>query len=302
MATAPTFVEYARAFEKEVLPMKKPATVATMQSHLRFFCQPDVFGSLTISQIDRSTVQSAFVQMRTNFELSPKTLRNRWGTLHLVLEQARQDGLLSTIPLLKLPRNERKPQPFFTIAQMREIIFCAPEPYATFSAVLAETGARIGEVVAIQDGNLDLDNGLLGINCDVYRGRIDSTKTNSANRTLCLSSFLVERLRSHIVRFPRKSPFLFQTRTGTPFWPHEAQKPLAQVMRDRKITPAGYHAWRRGNITYAGTVLGMPEPLLAERVGHRSPTITFGIYTQSMPGYDRPWAEKIGASLFAEAL
>lgn len=299
MATIPTFAEYARSFEQQVLPMKKPATVATMQSHLRYFAQPDIFGNLSIAEMDRPAVQTVFAQLRSS--LAPKTLRNRWGTLRLVLEQARQDGLVATIPSPALPRNSRKPQPFFALDQMRRIVGCASEPFATFAATLAETGARVGEVIGIEEPKLNLAAGTLTIAQDIYRGRPDSTKTNSADRTLSLSSFLVQKLDKHLSRGSRKSKYLFQNRSGTPFWPHEAQKPLSQVMEDLGIAPAAFHAWRRGNITYAATVLGMPEPLLAERVGHRLSSMTFGVYTQSMPGYDREWAERIGAALFAEA-
>jgi integrase len=299
MATAPLFSEYARSFEQQVLPMKKPATIATMQSHLRFFCQPDVFGDISITALDRPTIQTVFARLHTS--LAPKTLRNRWSTLHLVLEQAHVDGLLAVVPSPTLPRNHRKPQPFFNLQQMRDIIRCASEPYATFAAVLAETGARVGEVIGVREMDIDFGSRTLCIAQDIYRGREDSTKTTSADRTLSLSSFVAEKLRRHIERPGRVSKYVFQTRSGKPFWPHEAQKPLSQVMDDLKIAPAAFHAWRRGNITYAGTVLGMPEPILAERVGHRLPGMTFGIYTQSMPGYDKEWAERLGCALFGEA-
>lgn len=299
MATpVPLFSDYARSFEQQVLPMKKPATVATMQSHLRFFAQPDVFGRLSMAAIDRSAVQTVFAGLHTS--LAPKTLRNRWSTLHLVLEQARQDGFLAVVPSPTLPRNSRKPQAFFNLSQMRSIIGALSEPYATFAAVLAETGARIGEVIGVRELDIDLENRTMSIAQDIYRGREDTTKTDSADRTLSLSSFLSEKLHKHLTRGLRKSGYVFQNRSGKPFWPHEAQKPLSRVMEDLRIAPAAFHAWRRGNITYAGKVLGMPEPLLAERVGHRMPGMTFGVYVQPMPGYDREWAEKLGAALFGE--
>lgn len=286
--------EYANRWADLTLPMRKPATAATQRSHVAWFTRPDVLGGCPVTGLDWMTTQRAFTNCRT--ECSPKTLRNRWGTLRLVLEQARQDGHISVVSTPKLPRNPRKPQPFFTAEQMRSIIHALDGDLQVFASLLAETGARIGEMLGLQPQDFDFKTRTLHIQRDVYRGIDDTVKTQAADRKLSLSSFVAEKL-APLLKSLEPTAYVFHTRNGTPWWPTEVQKLLDRVMSDLAIPRAGFHAWRRGNITLAGKILGMPEPLLAQRVGHTLPSLTFGLYSQEVDGYDREWAEKIAACL-----
>lgn len=294
MSSPLLFVDYANQWASLTLPIRKPSTAATQRSHVAWFTRLDVLGACPVSGLDWMKTQQAFTNCRT--ECSPKTLRNRWGTLRLVLEQARADGHISVVSTPKLPRNERKPQPFFTAAQMRAITHALSGDLHVFALLLAESGARIGEMIGVQRQDFDLKTRTLHIQRDVYRGADDTVKTRAANRKLALSHYLTEKLIPLLASL-EPTAYVFHTRNGTPWWPTEVQKALDRVMQDLSIPHAGFHAWRRGNITLAGKILGMPEPLLAQRVGHTLPSLTFGLYSQEVDGYDREWAEKIAAHL-----
>jgi integrase len=288
------FSAYAEQWASLTLPMRKPATAATQRSHVSWFSRPEVLGSVPVREMDWATTQRAFTACRS--ECSPKTLRNRWSTLRLVLEQARMDGHITVVSTPTLPRNPRKAQPFFTAEQMRLITRSVSGDLHVFCCMLAETGARIAEMIGVQPQDFDLAKRTLHIQRDVYRGADDTVKTNAADRKLSLSSSLAEKL-APLLRSLEPTAYVFHTRNGTPWWPTEVQKLLNQVMEDHKIPRAAFHAWRRGNITLAGKILGMPEPLLAQRVGHTLPSLTFGLYTHEVDGYDREWAERISAHL-----
>lgn len=287
------FGDYASRWADLTLPMRKPATAATQRSHVTWFSRPDVLGSVPVQKMDWAATQRAFTSCRG--ECAPKTLRNRWSTLRLVLEQARLDGHISVVSTPTLPRNPRKPQPFFTAQQMSRIIAALNGDMRVFASLLAETGARIAEVIGLQPQ--DFTGQTLHIQRDVYRGVDDTVKTQAADRKLSLSSFMTEKL-APLLDGLEPTAYVFHTRNGTPWWPTEVQNQLNRVMQDLAIPRAGFHAWRRGNITLAGKILGMPEPLLAQRVGHTLPSLTFGLYSQEVDGYDLEWAEKIAAHLY----
>lgn len=293
-----TFSDYSTQFEQTVLPLHKPATVVTVRSHLKLLRSR--IGDLPVDALPYARLQSLFTSL--SGAMMPKTVRNIWGSLHLVLNQARREGLISAVPEIKLPKNRRHEQERLTVDQMRAIITAAPEPENVFYRLLAETGMRVGEALALTPADLDLEKQTLTVSKSVFNGQLQEPKTDSAVRTMSLSTKLCSRLSSCscFVNTPDSvnNGFVFRTRTGRPWWPGDVLKTLRNHSILANVKPMGFHAWRRGAIT-ALADLGMPEPILAYRVGHRLPGLTMGLYYQPDPEdlKDREWVEK-----FAEAL
>jgi integrase len=294
MATVPLFRDYAGSWENLSLPMKKRATAVTMRSHLRYLTRSDVLGDQPVSDMTWKVIQGVFTT--ASREMAPKTLRNYWSTLHLVLQQAMRDGHLVAVPSPDLPRNSRKPQPFYTLAHMQAILSGAKGADLAFAWVLAETGARIGETLGLKIGDLDSQRRSLRIERDIYRGSEDTLKTDSSERVISVSPQFVRKMEP-VFKGRAKEAFIFATRTGSPWWPTPAQEALTRVMEMQNVPSYGFHAWRRGNITHSSKTLEMPESILAARVGHVPPSMTLGVYCQNLENVDREWAQKIGDSL-----
>jgi integrase len=294
-----TFQDFSSQWQEEILPLKKPATQAQFKSHLKLFNA--TFGPLPLPEITSRAVQK-FIGTQTKTK-SPTTVKNIWLTLRLILGHAQQEGLLSALPKPVLPKRGRVAQQWLTSAQMRDVLGAASGPHQVFYALLAETGLRIGEALALQPRGgrnnptyVDLAKQTLSVRKSVYNGAKGELKTLNSTRDLCLSSWLCGLLAPMIEDTPSDG-FVFRTSKGTPWWPGEVLKHQAEVMKSVGIEPVGFHAWRRGVITLCASELQMPETIIAQRVGHEAAGMTLGVYSQRVEGIDREWVEKIAAAI-----
>lgn len=273
-----TFREYCQQFVEQILVLKKPATQATVKSHIKKM-EPTL-GEIPLP-LDYQSIQKFFTGLAK--EQTAKSLHNIWSSLHMILAQAKREGIISgDIPKPVLPKMTRVKQGYLTVTQMRAIIRELREPQQTFFLMLAETGMRIGEAIGLQAGDI-LEDGSLDIQRSVYNGIPQTPKTASAVRVVALSDNLFSRLRE-ITKNRKPEEYVFRTRTGKPWWPSDILRHLPK--------PIGFHAWRRGNATVMAGI-GVPEKIAAMRLGHSMPGLTFGLYAQIEVGCDRSWANKI---------
>jgi integrase len=285
------FFEFSHQWERGILPLKKPATQVTFRSHLEMLRKE--FGQVDIGGISYHDTQRFFTAQSAS--KSPKTLRNLWGTMQVVLNQAKREGLVVSIPKPVLPKASRIQQQWFTVDQMRGIVKSSTGQYAVLLYVLAETGLRIGEALGLQTGDIDFGAKTLTVGRSVYAGKTQDPKTLSGFRTICLS----ERCNSLLQGVCLGNPlaFVFRTIRGTSLCANNLLvKHLHPVLLSLGIPQAGFHALRRGSIT-ALAHIGCPEIVIATRVGHRMPGLTLGLYAQPVQLADREWVEKLAVLL-----
>ena len=79
------------------------------------------------------------------------------------------------------------------------------EPYKTMVGLIAATGLRIGELLAVRWRALDLDVGTLAVRESVYEGKIQRPKTQKSRRTTPLGPHAITLLKEHRDRSARKS-------------------------------------------------------------------------------------------------
>lgn len=98
---------------------------------------------------------------------------------------------------------------------MKALIDQLAEPSRSIAALLAMTGLRIGELLALRWQDVDLVNGFLAVNQSVYEGHFDEPKSRRSKRRVSLGPKSVETLRS----IPRKdvdpSALIFAARNGS---------------------------------------------------------------------------------------
>jgi len=286
-----TFSDYSLEFEQTVLPLKKAATIATMSSHLRKL--REVFGSSEIARLTQREVQAYFTGLSKT--LQPKTVANIAGTMHIVMAQALREDLIVKIPSPVLPKNGRHKPECLSIDQMKKIIAGARNP--TFYWLLAETGCRIGEVLGFRPADLDQEKQLLTVDWSVHNGKLQEPKTHSSLRTLSVSGRLRDLLAERIVDCDPETT-IFHTSTGRPLWMSSALDDLQKTCTRVGISPVGFHAFRRGNLTTFAS-WEMPEGMLYYRAGHAPIGMTLKVYVQreAFIGKDLEWAEKMAEVL-----
>ena len=295
------FSEFSKRWSALILSQKKPSTQLTIRGHLENYLEP-VLGNCEVRSVQTEDIQSIISNLRSR--LSPKTIRNVKATVSMMWRIAKAWGYTEedVTSGLDLPRLPRPKQPFLTATQMGRIIRNATEPQATFYWLAAETGLRAGELAGLRRTDLDLAKQRLCVAQSVWRGTTQTPKTESSLRTLSISRQLANRFRVHLARRPTKeSPFVFSTRTGSP-WDANllVKRKLWSTLETLGFARCGLHAFRHGNATLMDT-LGVPLKAKQYRLGHsRAGDITTDVYTHFQIGGDEEVARRLGAVLSKE--
>jgi integrase len=112
-------------------------------------------------------------------KLSPQSIRNMLAVLQGILSVAEDNDLISRSPI----RNRHKPvvqrqeKPIWSPEQVRKIIEGVPENFRCLFITAALTGARLGELLALQWKHLNLEERTLRIEQSLWKGQLVPPKT-----------------------------------------------------------------------------------------------------------------------------
>jgi integrase len=286
-----TLTEFSSVWERDYLSQAKPSTRPSMLGHLKRL--KSAFGSRDLRIIGPADLQR-FVSDLSAEGLAPKTIRNYWITLRLILQAALTQGYLEALPVKpKLPRAYRKSPRCFTLEEVGKIIE-ASERAGDFDAVAiywtaAETGMRLGELGGIRTfgfGN-GLEGGEVHVSETVWNGKRGTPKTNNAVRKIAISMQLRDRIKNDFTDFT--SPF-----RDLPY--HRAEK-LQPLLQRLGIQKAGFHAFRHFNASLMDS-LRIPLKVRQERLGHAATgSLTLDVYTHASYEDHMEAARLIGSAI-----
>ena len=133
--------------------------------------------------------------------------------------------------------------------------------------VLADTGARLGEVVGLEVQDVDLEKGALHIRPNGIRG----LKTKTSVRTIPLSERCTERLEDTLSGLPNTAPIFekYARPRGSDAASAMLMKHLRKVVTDPKVT---IHSLRH-RLKDELRNTGCPESLSREILGHAQPGV-----------------------------
>lgn len=202
---------------------------------------------------------------------------------------------------VKMPeRTLKRPHRFLTMDEARRLITASDEPVRTIVMLATMTGLRIGEILALRWGRINLASGTLRVEETCYHGRFGTPKTKASRRELPIAYVVVQTLLSH---GPRSSDvsgevLVFCTSNGTPL--------ASNNLRKRQFGPACICAglapinWHTPRHTH-GTLLheqGTPLRVAQAQLGHSHMTTTLEIYTHASANAQRQAVEQLENQLF----
>lgn len=164
-----------------------------------------------------------------------------------------------------------------------------PKPDGQLGAiveVMLGTSARIGEVLAIRRGDVDVTSATPSIRLAgtivSHRGeptvRQDHPKTAKSRRTVAIPSFAAEAVRRRLAQLEDSSPdaLLFCSREGTPLTTNNVRRQFRRALDLAGISGVTPHMLRRTVATAINEQAGVD--LAAELLGHTDPRITIQHY------------------------
>jgi integrase len=178
------------------------------------------------------------------------------------------------------------------------------EPYRAMVSLIGATGLRIGELLALRWGALDLENGTLTVRESVFEGTFQPPKTLRAMRTIPLGPRTVQALMAHRKRATRTADedLVFGRQSGDPF---RESKLLARVLQPAaKRAGLGKVTWHQFRHIHSSLMsdLGVPVKIAQEQLGHASISTTLNIYTHTIAASHRDAVIAVEGRLFSNVL
>ncbi len=198
-----------------VLPTLKYAT----QKHYRYMLDVHfipAFGKRQLRELTREELQS-FLSRKLNSGLSWETVHHFKCGLSKILSAAEEWGCTNenVAQKTKLPRRQHGPErAVLTPVQVRNLAAALDEPARSITLLLALTGLRVGELLALRWGSIDLNAHLLCVCETVYDGHFDQPKTKRSARTIPIGTETAEILAAIRPAAADTRALVFATREG----------------------------------------------------------------------------------------
>lgn len=254
-------------------------------------CVP--FGALTLDRLRPSHIEALILACRGK-GLSESTVRQVYTVARLALDGAVRDGLIARNPAAVVgrpgvARREAKHLGAGEVVALLEA--CSSSRYHAALVLIAETGLRRGEALALTWDQVDLDAGTATVAATLGRinGRLQLTapKTERSRRIVPLSPAMVAMLRRHKTAQKQEqlragnqwqgSGLVFTTELGRPVEPRNLLRVVETAAHSAGVAGAGVHTLRH-SAAVDWLEHGVHIRQVADLLGHSSVAITGDVY------------------------
>jgi len=240
---------------KKRMPIK-PATLAGYQSAVNWLNER--IGGAALADIKNEVAKQLVIKMRAA-NLADKTVVNYFQVVQAVVSSVVSSEGEQLYPrnwnfhFMGLPVIDEKKQqkPSFTASEVEGVLARAKGRYKVLFALLAGTGLRIGEALAIKLGeHLSGDFSTIRVRQSVWRGSVQTPKTDNAVREIDLPYPLAAFLKASVSA--RTSGFLFQSGSGRPLTQRNVLRDgLGKIRRDMNLEGGkAFHSFRRFRVSH----------------------------------------------------
>ncbi len=207
---------------------------------------------------------------------------------------------------VKRPRKNEREVGCFNITEQKKLesFVRGNEKHKFFGILLClYTGLRIGELLALEWGDIDLKNATVSVNKSCHDGKdkngkfrifTDIPKTASSKRIIPLPKQILPLLKEH--KKNSISSHVIEDGQGAAIFVRSYQRSFELILRKLKIEHKGFHSLRH---TFATRALecGMDVKTLADILGHKSPSITLNRYVHSLMEHKVEMMNRLGRIL-----
>lgn len=256
----------------------------TTLKHLENICP-----RLLMSDLDRREYQRIINEYGKTHE--KQTTTDFHHQVKGCVKDAFYDGILKKDPTYRvvikgLPKKKRK-RKFLQKEELQKLIRSLDLTELNrdwMILILAKTGLRFAEVLALTPNDFDFKNNLLTVNKTwdyKYSGGFSSTKTTTSNRTISIDFQIVGQFQPLIRDFPEDEPIFLEKFDNGKYkriFNSTINNYLTKKCKDLEITEVTVHALRH---THASILLaeGVSINTISSRLGHANVGITQNTYS-----------------------
>jgi integrase len=281
-----TFQDQAETWLASVSTRKRKQiklhTLRSWRSHLVWLNSK--IGDTPLNAINNGACRR-LVQEMHDANFTPKTMLNYLQVVKSVVRSLVTDDGDPVFPrewnheFIDLPLIKNQHQPTLSKEEIAAILnSCGTKGnnangwYRVLFSLLAGTGMRVGEALALEIRDIRFSNGgLVSVTKNLDGRTLVSTKTEAGEREIDLAPELAGLLRSHIGT--RTSGFVFRTRSGGPVLQRNVLRMLHTILSRVNKPKLGFHAFRRFRVTHLRKNM-VPEDLIKFWIGHAPKTVT----------------------------
>ena len=302
-----TLKAYATSWLTDGEKGRKASTHRFYRFNLDLHIYP-IIGGQPVGGITRADCRKVIAAGRTH-GLKLASLYGVQRTLSAVLSQAVEDGILPANPAFRMGKHLRRaddtrrdihPLTHAEAHHFLEIVSTHwPEHYVFFLCAL-RTGLRLGELLALQWGDLDLSGRFLEVQRNLVSGRLTTPKSTKRRR-VDMSAALAEALTSRLAAAKAETlhaatplpAWIFTNRDGKPLDGDN----LRRRVFEKVLTKAGLRRVRIHDLrhTFASLLIQNGESLayVKDQLGHSSIAITVDVYGHLVPGGNRAAVDRL---------
>jgi integrase len=291
-----TLRDYAEAWITSTLAAsdRKPSTRELYSILARTYIAKSALGATTLGKIRPSDVERFVLELGDHKAAS--TVRQTYTVLRAILDAAVRDQLLASNPAAKVQRPgvPRQEVQWITPEELETLLAMRPEDdrLGVVFRLLAWTGLRRGEALALRWQDVDLTKGILRVSRTLGRVegklQVSQPKTAKSRRSVPLSAPVAAMLAAHRERqrFERHAAgsayqdldLVFATEVGGYLDPRNTLRALTTAVRKAGLPEGvGLHTLRHCAAS-AMLAKGAPVKVVSEILGHSSIAITGDVY------------------------
>jgi integrase len=308
--TVATYLE--KWLTASVKPSVKVRTYENYESIVRVRVVPRI-GTKQLTKLTALDLQALYTDL-SDAGLSPRSVHHTHRVLHRAFGQAVKWNLLARNPCdgATAPRPQRAEMKVLTPEQVRAFLSAtAKHPAHALYTLAITTGMRVGELLGLQWGDVDLDAGHLTIQRALQQqnsaGLVFVTpKTTKSRRRILLSQRAIDALRTHRDRqtFQRKQlgpewrdiDLVFAGPFGRPIDPSWSRQMFYAALDGVGIPRVRFHDLRHTAATLA-LLQGVHPKVVSDMLGHGSVGLTLDTYSHLLPAMHQQAAAAMDAIL-----
>ena len=205
---------------------------------------------------------------------------------------------------IKRPKKTGKKVECFSVGDQKRIesaVICHNKPKMFGIILCLYTGMRIGEALALEWSDVNLDKGLIYVtkscrdNKSGVGGKriVDTPKTVNSTRVIPVPKQLIPMLKQHKAESGGR---WIISEDGEPVTVRSYQRSFELLLKRIGVEHKGFHALRHTFATRA-IECGMDVKSLSEILGHKNPTVTLELYVHSLMEHKKEMMDRIGQAL-----
>ncbi len=257
----------------------KPGTMVSYKSAFRLHVLP-TFTDEPLGEITPLDVQEWIDGLADT--MSPATVARCFRYFRACMKQAEAWDIIDRAPTAKinLPRKDNREPEFLGPDDILRLLDAAREPERSLFAVLAMSGMRLGEALALRWRDVDYEMRAIKVTRSwSYHGGFHEPKTEASRRAVPLMDALADNLRDyyHGKGHPALEDLLFTDDGKKPLDPSNVRKRFLEALDAAGLKHVTMHSLRH---SYASIMLsyGASIKALQRALGHASATMTLNVY------------------------